>query len=450
MTIAALRQHVVSLPERWIVLSLALLFAGLSIPYAIKASGQRSAIVRWTPQLQQLDEEDIYQRYGYPNPPIMAILLWPLAEMPPLAAAMLWFYLKVGMTLLALRWVFRLVERHDRPFPPWAKLLATLLGLRPIMGDLSHGNVNLFILFLVVAALYAFHRGRDVSAGVVMALAICCKVTPALFVPYFAWKRAWRALAGCALGLALFLGVVPGVVLGSERNARDLASWFEAMVIPYVRDGVVTSKHNNQSLPGLVYRLATDSPSYVSYAGEKYVPVQYDNFASLSPETARWIVKGCMLVFAVAVVLLCRTATCQRRGPLALPSPPEAGGEGRVRGGWRLAAEFSLVLLGMLLFSERTWKQHCVTLVLPFAVLTYYLAACCTTPRLRAYLIATLALVAVLMATTSTGLMALPAAKAAQVYGAYVWCYLLLAAALGVLLMQREQAAAGPAGEAAA
>jgi hypothetical protein len=361
----------------------------------------------------------------------MAILLWPLAEMPPLAAAMLWFYLKVGMTLLALRWVFRLVERHDRPFPPWAKLLATLLGLRPIMGDLSHGNVNLFILFLVVAALYAFHRGRDITAGVVMALAICCKVTPALFVPYFAWKRAWRALAGCALGLALFLGVVPGIVLGPERNARDLASWFEAMVIPYVRDGVVTSKHNNQSLPGLVYRLATASPSYVSYAGEKYVPVQYDNFASLSPETARWIVKGCMLVFAVAVVLLCRTATCQRRG-------------------WRLAAEFSLVLLGMLLFSERTWKQHCVTLVLPFAVLTYYLAACRTTPRLRAYLIATLALVAVLMATTSTGLMALPAAKAAQVYGAYVWCYLLLAAGLGVLLVQREQAAASPAGEAAA
>ena len=412
--------------RRWFLLGLALLFVGLSVYHSFKAVQHRSAIVRWAPQIQQLDEEDIYQRYTYPNPPIMAILLWPLAEMPPLAAAMLWFYLKVGMTLLALRWVFRLAERHERPFPPWAKILTTMLGLRPIMGDLSHGNVNLFILFLVVAALYAFHRGKDITAGVLMALAICCKVTPALFVPYFVWKRAWRALAGCALGLALFLGVVPGILLGPERNARDLASWFDAMVIPYVRDGVVTSKHNNQSLPGLIYRLATDSPSYVSYAGEKYVPVQYDNLLSLSPETARWIVKGCMLGFAVAVVFLCRTATCQRRG-------------------WRLAAEFSLVLLGTLLFSERTWKQHCVTLVLPFAVLTYYLAACRTTPRLRAYLVATLALVAGLMATTSTGMMALSAAKAAQVYGAYVWCYLLLAAALGVLLLQREQEVAEPA-----
>jgi hypothetical protein len=90
----------------------------------------------------------------------------------------------------------------------------------------------------------------------------------------------------------------------------------------------------------------------------------------------------------------------------------------------------------MLLFSERTWKQHCVTLILPFAVLTYYLATSRMTPRLRAYLVATLALVALLMATTSTGLLVWSAAKAAQVYGAYVWCYLLLALALGMLLVR--------------
>ena len=44
--------------------------------------------------------------------------------------------------------------------------------------------------------------------------------------------------------------------------------------------------------------------------------------------------------------------------------------------GWRLAAEFSLVVLGMLIFSERTWKHHCVVLILPFSVLSYYLATC--------------------------------------------------------------------------
>src|SRR5262249_10644610 len=158
-----------------------------------KAAQGRGAISRWREQILQVDDEDIYRRYNYPNPPVMALLLRPIAELPPLAGALAWFYLKVGMTLLALHWTFRIVEAGGRTFPPWAKALTVLLSLRPIMGDLSHGNVNLFILFLVVAALYAFHQRRDLLCGVLLGLAIACKVTPALFVPYFVWKRSWKA-----------------------------------------------------------------------------------------------------------------------------------------------------------------------------------------------------------------------------------------------------------------
>ena len=113
------------------------------------------------------------------------------------------------------------------------------------------------------------------------------------------------------------------------------------------------------------------------------------------------------------------------------------------RQGWRLAAEFSLVILGMLLFSERTWKHHCVTLLLPFAVIAYYLAACRPGALLRAYLIGSLAVVLLLMTSTGTsGVWDLldEAAKRAQVYGAYVWANLVLVAALVVLLRRKEAA----------
>jgi hypothetical protein len=78
-----------------------------------------------------------------------------------------------------------------------------------------------------------------------------------------------------------------------------------------------------------------------------------------------------------------------------------------------------------------------VTLAMPFAVLSYCLATVRASAGLRAYLIGTLVLAVVLMASTSTGLLDRPAAKMAQVYGAYVWCYLILAVALGVLLTRR-------------
>src|SRR5260370_14723065 len=39
------------------------------------------------------------------------------------------------------------------PFPPWAKGLTVLLSLRPIMRDLYHNNVNIFVLFLLTGSL---------------------------------------------------------------------------------------------------------------------------------------------------------------------------------------------------------------------------------------------------------------------------------------------------------
>src|SRR5262249_5825612 len=243
--------------QRWFVAALIVFFVLLSIQYSYKAVAGRSAFVRWRSQIEHLDDADIYQRFKYPNPPIMELLLVGLVRLPPLVGSLAWFYLKVGMVLVSFFWVFRLVEGSGPPFPAWAKILTILLSLRPIMGDLYHNNVNIFILFLLIGSLFAFSRGRFATSGVILALAIACKVTPALFIPYFLWKRAWRALAGCAAGLILFLLIVPGLFLGMDRNLGLLSSWEKQMIEPFVVNGVVASEHNNQSLPGLAYRLFT-------------------------------------------------------------------------------------------------------------------------------------------------------------------------------------------------
>jgi hypothetical protein len=411
--------------QRALVALLLLFFVGLSVPYSMKALANRSAVVRWQTQLVSLEAgEDISERYNYPNPPMMAVLLVPLAklgQLHPLAAALTWFYLKVGMTLLVFRWVFRLVADAGRPYPLWAQTLTILLSLVPVVGDLQHGNVNLFILFLTAAALTAFSRKRDFLAGLLLALAVACKVTPALFIPYFLWKRAWRCLAGCAVGVVLFLcpGVVPGAALGFEENQRQLTSWYREMVRPYLVENKVQAKLTNQSLVGLVFRLTTRTPSIAKYsaAEDRYVPLAYANVASLDPSQAKWIVLVCEGLFAALVIWRCR-------------APRE------VRRGWRLSAEFAVVLLGMLLFSERTWKHHCVTLVLPFAVLCYYLAVEAQQSG-RIWLIAVLSVTALLLGTASTDLVE-EWSKQAQVYGAYVIAFLVLLAALTVLLSRKS------------
>jgi hypothetical protein len=396
----------------WIA-PLVLLFAAVSIPYALKVSEHGSAFVRWRNQLHELfSSEDIYLRHAYPNPPIMGLILYPLAVLPPLIGALTWYFAKAALTMLTLSWTFRLVAEPGRSLPLGAKWLIVLLAIRPILGDLTHGNVNLFILFLLTASLYAFQRGFDLGAGVGLGLAIACKVTPALFVPYFLWKRSGRVLAGCALGLVLFLGVVPTVLLGWQRNVQLLESWTAQMVRPYVNDGAVLyTAHKNQSLPAVLLRLTTASPSFTTYVDDELTPVAFHNLVELDPAQAKWLIRGCMIAFGGLLLWSGRTPTGQRHG-------------------WRMPAEFGLVMVGMLLFSERTWKHHGVVLLLPLAVLVYYFV--CGRPgwRMRCYLAGTLAGAWGLMGLASLG----DWGELAEVYGVYVAAHLVLAAALVVLL----------------
>jgi hypothetical protein len=124
------------------------------------------------------------------------------------------------------------------------------------------------------------------------------------------------------------------------------------------------------------------------------------------------VVRGFQATFVGCVVLFC-WAPADRRG-------------------LRTAAEVSVVLLGMLLFSERTWKHHGVTLILPLAVLTAALAQ--GSPKLRGFAVGTLILVGVLTIFPS----GLPedAQDAALTYGTHTLAFLLLATGMCVVMWQ--------------
>ena len=305
--------------------------------------------------------------------------------------------------------------------------MAVALSLHPILGDLSHGNVNVFIAFLVVAALELLRRRRDAAAGLTLALAVACKVTPALFLPYLVWKRAWKATAFALVGLGVWL-LVPGLAFGWGHNRELLGSWFDGMVKPFLIDGKVTSEHANQSLPGVAVRLLTAQPSAYRYVDEDgdgrhvQVPDEYRNLLALDPAVARWAVRGCQAAFGLAVLLLCR-ADFFTGGP---------------RQGVRLAAEYSLIALGMLLFSERTWKHHGVVLMLPYAALATFAATRPLTSAWRGYVWGTLLAVGGL--TLGPSVAGGDAQDAALTYGSHTAAYLLLTAAVVAVLWREARA----------
>ena len=422
---ATMRARWDSMRQHWLTVALVFVFAVIYTQYALKLQhsehGMRSAFLRWKTQLEDLDDGvNVWDKYAYPNPPIMALILKPFLRLPPTLGASLWFGCKALLAFAAILGVLSLLDSPERPFPTWGKALAVLLCLRPIEGDLVHGNVNLLILFFVVASLIAFCQRRDALAGLLLGLSIACKLTPALFIPYLLWKRAWKTLFAAGAGLIVFVLVIPAIAFGWSNNLDYLQSWHRQMVAPYAA-GVVSSEHKNQSLPGLLHRMLCDEASFSEYLGDQKIVLETHNVASLDRHIVQGIVVGCMAVFALLAMGFCRASSDQRSR-------------------LQLAAEFSVVVLGMLLCCERTWKHHCVTLLLPFAVTAYSLSATAFSASIRWYLGATLGVVALLMLSTTTGIFDQNidahdrVGKLAQVYGAYVWAFLLLLAGTFVIL----------------
>lgn len=424
---AALRFPLAWLRPRWLLVGLTCFFLVIGVQYTLKLrhskNNSRSAFLRWRIQLDDLDAGvNVWEKHAYPNPPIMAIILKPFHDLPPRLGASLWFAFKAILALAAILGVLRLLDANPplAPMPLVGKVLAIALCLRPMAGDLVHGNVNLLILFLIVATLLALLHGRDGLAGLFLGLGIACKLTPALFLVYFLWKRAWGVLLGATASLGLFVLLIPASFLGWHENLEYLQSWHKQMIAPFAA-GVVTSEHNNQSLPGFLHRMLTDEPSFSDYDGDRRISLETHNLASLPREAVQSILLGCMAIFVLLVMRFCPAGATDRPTLQTL-------------------AEFGVIVLGMLLFCERTWKHHAVTLLLPFAVLSYGVTTPTFSRGLRWYFAATLGLTAVLMLATSTGVFDRHLdpeerfGKLAQVYGAYVWVFLLLLASMFVVL----------------
>ena len=339
--------------------------------------------------------------------------------------------LKVVMAGFAVLWAARLVRGDGPPHPEGAAVLTVIFAAHAVLGDLSHGNVNIFIAFLVFAALELRRRGRPVAGGLTLALAVACKVTPALFLPYLVWKRAWRMVAGALAGCVLWFLVVPGAALGWGHNLDLLESWYGRMVKPFVIEGRVTSEHANQSIPGLTCRLLTNQPSALAYDEFDRKPhaVEFHNVADIGPDGAKWVVRGCQALFVLGAVGLCRTRAVT----------------GRV-----YAAECGYVMLGMLLFSERTWKHHGVVLILPFAVLASVAFDRGARPWLRRSVVAVFAAVGVLILGPS--LVGGEFQDLALTFGSHTAVFLILTAGILLVLAASRPVtppAAGPSDAAA-
>jgi len=324
-----------------------------------KTMEDRTAFLRWSQHTEMIKhEKTIYGEEGkkYPNLPFMLMILMPFYEMGPVVGSLAWLTFKFSIILFIFWSTVKVARDNGPPLPEWALPILLLLSVRVFISDLTHGNVNLVIGGLIVGAMLCSFNKKDFLAGLAIGLATVLKVTPALFIPYFLYKRKWLSVAGSIAGIVLFCWIVPGLILGFDYNNQLISDWYKQMILPFLTGMPVEymqTQHLNQSFTGLFYRFLSDSVAITADVKRGYGELRI-NFMSLDQHTVSLIVKIVSLATVGCLAWFCRTPYKNHK---------HLGNLG----------EFAMVFLAMLFLSERSWKHHYILLILAHGFLLYYL-----------------------------------------------------------------------------
>lgn len=250
--------------------------------------------------------------------PFAAFAVIPLGIQPARMAQITWTAANLVMLGVMVWWLFRpALERWGLDRPAYLALaIAAFAWTIPMSQTIAYGQVNIFLALICLIDCTRLTRSKGVLCGIAAAI----KLTPGLFIVYFAVTRQWAAAVRSAATFVVCQALA-ALVLPSGSSKY----WFH-LLWQTDRPGN-PKKFFNQSINGLLYHL--------NWSHVLWLP----------------------LAALVAVAGLWRARTAHARG-------------------YEVAA-VGLVGLSTVLISPISWQHHAVWILMMFAAL----AAWATTPR---------------------------------------------------------------------
>ena len=229
--------------------------------------------------------DGLYEPFTYP--PISAVVMSPLALISNTAAGIIMTAVSLGLLISVLALFLRATKLAvgRRSWKLAMAMLPLAVLIEPVRTTLAYGQINIVLMALVafdclLPSTYFTVRGRKIGwpRGTLTGIAAALKLTPLVFLLYFAARRDWR---GC-LGLAG--GFLTTTALGFIFCAHDSWEYWTTTVFQTNRIGPHVFS-GNQSITGVLFRAHLTGGA----------------------ENKAWLA-ACVVVGAVAIVALFKTA----------------------------------------------------------------------------------------------------------------------------------------------
>lgn len=284
----------------------------------------------------------------YRYPPFFLLALFPLWLLPYQIAAYVWALLQ-AIEIIGCAVIVGRTFQASRSM--W--LAIAFAAAQYFVMALHYGNAQLLVVFLMFGSFYLLLRGRDISAALLMALAITFKLTPILLLPYFAMKKRWTMLAGVVVFL-ITINIAPSAYFGFRENNQLLTSWYEHVVASqefHEENGPI-----NLSLKGEFRRYL----SSVDYSQRVDGDVNYPavNLASLSRDRVVTVWVFIAGVTFIGVLLLMWRLGKQKKGRALDPERDVS-----------MPLELSVMICLILFLGPLTSKIYFTALLWPLACL---------------------------------------------------------------------------------
>ena len=222
---------------------------------------------------------------------------------------------------------------------------AVALTFQFILNDLDDGGPHLILLGILTCGIYAIWVGREWVGAVLFGLGIALKITPALFVLLFLWKRQWRVAFYTVLATIVWI-VLPAVYMGPTSWWEHQTEWTRNAALSLLDQQMEGRQENEQQKANLSLRhtLMRYLVTYPESHRLRQVDLSYKPVLDLPPRAAT------LIVVSVTLGLLGLFAWSSRKsfqGPRDTAWPRDCAG----------------VMILALLLSPITWDQHLVWLM---------------------------------------------------------------------------------------